>query len=88
RIAHDLGYEVREQNLPREFLYIADEAFFCGTAAELTPLRSIDRISIGAGRRGPITAEIQDRFLGIARGELPDTYGWLTHVPAHAGAGV
>ena len=84
RIAHDLGYEVREQNLPREFLYIGDEAFFCGTAAELTPLRSIDRIAVGAGRRGAITAEIQDRFLGIARGEIPDPYGWLTHVPAHA----
>ncbi|MBV9109432.1 MAG: branched-chain amino acid transaminase [Gemmatimonadetes bacterium] len=84
RIAHDLGYEVREQNLPREFLYVADEAFFTGTAAELTPLRSVDRTPIGPGRRGPMTAEIQDRFLGIARGELPDTYGWLTHVPAHA----
>jgi branched-chain amino acid aminotransferase len=88
RIARDLGYEVREQNLPREFVYIADEAFFCGTAAELTPLRSVDRIPVGAGRRGPITAEIQDRFLGIARGEVPDAYGWLTHVPSHAGAGV
>jgi branched-chain amino acid aminotransferase len=88
RIAKDLGYEVREQNLPREFVYIADEAFFCGTAAELTPLRSVDRIPVGPGRRGPITAEIQDRFLGIARGEVPDPYGWLTRVPAHAGAGV
>jgi branched-chain amino acid aminotransferase len=84
RIARDLGYEVREENLPREFIYIADEAFFTGTAAELTPLRSVDRTPIGAGRRGPVTQEIQERFLGIARGELPDTYGWLTHVPAHA----
>ncbi|HSU17601.1 branched-chain amino acid transaminase [Longimicrobium sp.] len=86
RIARDLGYEVREENLPREFVYIADEAFFTGTAAELTPLRSVDRIPVGAGRRGPVTGEIQDRFLGIARGEVPDTYGWLTHVPAHAEA--
>jgi branched-chain amino acid aminotransferase len=86
RIGKDLGYEVREENLPREFLYIADEIFFTGTAAELTPVRSVDRITIGAGRRGPITAEIQDRFLGIARGEIPDPYGWLTPVHAHAGA--
>jgi len=84
RIARDLGYDVREENLPREFLYVADEVFFTGTAAELTPVRSIDRVQVGAGRRGPVTAEIQDRFLGIARGEIPDSYGWLTHVPAHA----
>ncbi len=86
RIARDLGYEVREENLPREFLYVSDEAFFTGTAAEMTPIRSVDHRQVGAGRRGPVTAEIQDRFLGIARGELPDTYGWLTHVPAPAGA--
>jgi len=86
RIAKDLGYEVREENLPREFLYVSDEAFFTGTAAEMTPIRSVDHVQVGAGRRGPVTAEIQDRFLGIARGELPDTYGWLTHVPATAGA--
>ena len=79
---------MREENLPREFLYVADEAFFTGTAAELTPLRSVDRVPVGSGRRGPITEEIQSRFLGIARGELPDTYGWLTHVPMHASAGV
>jgi len=54
--------------------------------AELTPLRTVDRIPVGRGRRGPVTEEIQARFLGMARGELPDTYGWLTHVPAHAGA--
>jgi branched-chain amino acid aminotransferase len=84
RIAKDLGYDVREENLPREFIYIADEAFFTGTAAELTPLRSVDRTPIGAGRRGSVTQEIQERFLGIARGEQPDTYGWLTPVPAHA----
>ena len=86
RIAGDLGYAVREENLPREFLYVADEAFFTGTAAELTPLRSVDRVPVGAGRRGPVTEEIQSRFLGIARGELPDTYGWLTHVPIPASA--
>jgi branched-chain amino acid aminotransferase len=86
RIARDLGYAVREENLPREMLYVADEAFFTGTAAELTPLRSVDRTPVGSGRRGPVTEEIQSRFLGIARGELPDTYGWLTHVPVPASA--
>lgn len=87
RIARDMGYDVREENLPREFLYIADEVFFTGTAAELTPVRSIDHIQVGAGRRGPATAEIQNRFLGIARGEIADPYGWLTPVHAHAVAG-
>jgi branched-chain amino acid aminotransferase len=87
RIAQDLGYTVREENLPREFLYLGDEAFFTGTAAELTPLRSVDRTPVGSGRRGPITEQIQTRYLGIARGQLPDDHGWLTMVPAHAGAG-
>jgi branched-chain amino acid aminotransferase len=86
RIAKDLGYEVREENLPREFLYIADEVFFTGTAAELTPVRSIDGIKVGEGRRGAVTAQIQKQFLGIARGELPDTYGWLTPVPTRGAA--
>ena len=85
RIARDAGYEVREENLPREFLYVCDEVFFTGTAAELTPVRSIDHIPVGAGTgRGPVTTEVQDRFLGIARGEIPDPYGWLTMVPAPA----
>ena len=85
-IARDLGYEVREQVIPREMLYIADELFFTGTAAELTPIRSVDRIQVGEGRPGPITLAIQERFLGIARGELPDTRGWLTMVPEPASA--
>ncbi len=87
RIARDLGYEVREEQLQREMLYAADEAFFCGTAAELTPIRSVDGVPLGAGRRGPITAEVQDRFLSIARGQVPDPYGWLTPVPLPAVAG-
>ena len=87
RIARDLGYEVREQVLPREMLYVADELFFTGTAAELTPIRSVDRIQVGAGRPGPITRAIQERFLGIVRGTLPDAYGWLTMVPSAVGAG-
>jgi branched-chain amino acid aminotransferase len=79
-LACDLGFEVREQPLPREFLYMADEAFFCGTAVEITPIRSIDKIAVGDGRRGPVTAALQERFFGIIRGELPDEHDWLTPV--------
>jgi branched-chain amino acid aminotransferase len=61
-------------------LYIADEVFFSGTAAEVTPIRSIDRITIGKGRRGPITEKIQSEFFGIVEGRKPDTHGWLTPV--------
>ena len=84
RIAKDLGIEVHETTVPREMLYIADEVFFCGTAAELTPVRSIDRITIGEGHRGPVTKAIQDKYLGIASGRIPDPYGWLTPVPSPA----
>jgi branched-chain amino acid aminotransferase len=80
RIARDLGYEVREQQIPREMLYIADEVFFSGTAAELTPVRSVDRIQVGEGRPGPITLAIQEQYLGVATGKLEDRYGWLTMV--------
>jgi branched-chain amino acid aminotransferase len=80
-IGRDLGVEVREQVLPREFLYIADELFFCGTAAEITPIRSVDRIDVGEGRPGPITQRIQREYLGIAHGKIPDRHGWLTPVP-------
>lgn len=79
-IARDLGYEVREQALPREFLYIADEAFFCGTAVEVTPIRSIDKIQVGAGRRGPVTSAIQKHYFDIISGDVPDTHNWLTPV--------
>jgi branched-chain amino acid aminotransferase len=79
-LAQDLGIPVREQPVPRETLYIADELFFTGTAAEVTPVRSVDRITVGSGRRGPVTERIQERFLAVARGELPDTRGWLTPV--------
>ena len=80
-IARDLGYEVKEILMPREFLLIADEVFFTGTAAEITPVRSIDKSPIGAGKRGPVTQAIQERFLAIATGQAPDTHGWLTPVP-------
>ena len=79
-LARDLGYEVRETQIPREFLYLADEAFFCGTAVEITPIRSIDKILVGAGTRGPITKALQDRFFAILRGDAADTHGWLTPV--------
>jgi len=77
-LAQDLGYQVREERIPREVLYIADEVFFTGTAAEITPIRSIDGISIGAGHRGPITERLQAEFFGITSGQLPDRHGWLT----------
>ena len=79
-IARDLGYEVREQLIPREMLYIADEVFFTGTAAEVTPIRSVDGQPVGEGRRGPITAKIQEQFFGITQGKIPDRYGWLHYV--------
>jgi branched-chain amino acid aminotransferase len=74
------GYEVREARIPREMLYAADEIFLTGTAAEITPVRSVDRIQIGAGRRGPVTERLQHDFFAIAQGETKDKYGWLTHV--------
>jgi branched-chain amino acid aminotransferase len=79
-VARDLGFEVREQVLPRETLYLADEVFFTGTAAEVTPVRSVDRIQVGLGRRGPMTAALQERFFQIVRGESPDTHGWLEFI--------
>jgi len=79
-IARDLGLEVREQVMPREMLYIADEVFFVGTAVEVTPIKSVDRIKVGAGRRGPITQVLQQRFFDIVGGEAPDTHGWLQYL--------
>ena len=83
-IAKDMGLEVREQLMPREFLYIVDELFFCGTAAEVTPIRSVDRIDVGTGKPGPITMRIQREYLGIAKGKIADRHGWLTPVPEPA----
>ena len=79
-LAHELGYEVREEPLPREMLYYADEVFFCGTAAEITPVRSVDRIPIGTGKRGPITAKLQEEFFSITSGQVADRHHWLTPV--------
>ncbi len=79
-IARDLGLTVRELTIPREMLYLAEEAFFTGTAAEITPIRSIDRLPVGAGARGPITKAIQDIFFATVQGETEDKWGWLTPV--------
>jgi branched-chain amino acid aminotransferase len=79
-LARDLGYRIREEMLPRELLYIADEAFFAGTAVEITPIRSVDKIAIGNGRRGPITEAVQRAFFDLINGDVPDRYGWLTYV--------
>jgi branched-chain amino acid aminotransferase len=79
-LARDLGFTVREEMLPRELLYICDEAFFVGTAVEITPIRSVDKIQVGHGRRGPITEALQTAFFDVINGEAPDRHGWLTYV--------
>jgi len=78
-LAREAGMEVRELHIPREMLYMADEVFFTGTAAELTPVRSVDRITIGSGKCGPITRQLQQQYLGICKGTIEDTHGWLTY---------
>jgi branched-chain amino acid aminotransferase len=80
QLCQDLGIPCKEQMIPREMLYIADEVFFVGTATEVSPVRSIDRYKIGDGRRGPITKQLQDEFFAIAEGHKPDRHGWLTPV--------
>ena len=84
QIARDLGIPVVEAGIPREMLYISDEAFFTGTAAEITPIRSVDRISVGDGTVGPVTQALQREFFGIVRGEKADKFHWLTPVPVQA----
>ena len=79
-LAQDMGFQVKEQDLPREMLYISDEVFFCGTAAEITPIRSVDKVSIGIGKRGPVTAALQQAFFDYINGAVPDRHGWLTYV--------
>jgi branched-chain amino acid aminotransferase len=85
-IAHDLGLPVEIRSVPREMLYTSDELFFTGTAAEITPIRSVDRIVIGAGKAGPITRRLQERFLASVHGEAPDLHDWLS--PVEKGASV
>src|ERR1700758_2106762 len=84
QIARDLNIPVLEQMIPREMLYLADEAFFSGTAAEVTPIRSVDKITVGKGVTGPITRAIQKEFYAIVKGEKADRHHWLTPVPVHS----
>ena len=77
-ICADLDIPVSEQPIPREMLYIADEVFFSGTAAEITPIRSVDRINIGGGARGPVAKRLQEEFFAITSGKKPDRHGWLS----------
>jgi branched-chain amino acid aminotransferase len=88
RLARERGIEVREAALPRELLYLADEAFFTGTAAEVTPISSVDRLPVGSGKRGPITETLQRAFFGLFSGQTPDKWGWLDYVtfPVRAAA--
>jgi branched-chain amino acid aminotransferase len=93
QLAEDCGFEVVEQPIPRELLYLAEEVFFCGTATEITPIRSVDRITIGNGARGPVVERLQKEFFALVEGRVPDRHGWLTAVepsvaaaPALAGA--
>ncbi len=79
-IAKDLGIRIEQHLIPREALYMADEIFFSGTAAEITPVTSVDRIPAGNGKPGPITVKTQNHFFGIVRGEVEDTHGWLTYI--------
>ncbi|NQW02520.1 MAG: branched-chain amino acid transaminase [Acidobacteria bacterium] len=79
-LAAEMGFQVKEEDLPREMLYIADEVFFCGTAAEITPIRSVDKIKIGSGKRGPIAAALQRAFFDRINGVTPDRHKWLTYV--------
>ncbi len=79
-IAKEFGYPVVEQEILREWLYLADELFFTGTAAEITPIRSVDKITVGEGKRGPITEKIQSKLFEILNGETEDKYNWLTFI--------
>ncbi len=83
-LAREAGLEVIERSVPREMLYIADEIFLTGTAAEITPVRSVDRIAVGAGQRGPITKRLQDAFFGLFTGKTQDRWGWLDPVDGPA----
>lgn len=79
-LAREFGHDVIEANVPREMLYVADEAFFTGSAAEITPIRSVDRITIGDGKCGPVAERLQEKFFAIVEGRGEDIYGWLTLV--------
>ena len=80
KLAEEMGLKVIEENIPREALYLADEVFFTGSAAEITPIRSIDRIPVGTGKRGPVTRRLQEAFFDIVESRSADRFGWLTFV--------
>ncbi|MBL7082840.1 MAG: branched-chain amino acid transaminase [Candidatus Aminicenantes bacterium] len=80
QLAKDLGFPFIEETIPREILYIADEVFFTGSAAEITPIRSVDKLPVGKGERGPITKILQDEFFAYINGEKEDKYHWLTYI--------
>ncbi|ABF39717.1 branched chain amino acid aminotransferase apoenzyme [Candidatus Koribacter versatilis Ellin345] len=86
QIADSLGIEVKEQIIPREMLYVADEVFFTGTAAEVTPIASVDKIQVGTGKAGAITKTIRKEFFALIHGEVEDRFGWLTPVKQPVGA--
>lgn len=79
-LAKDMGYEIREENIAREALYLADEVFMTGTAAEIVPVRSVDKITVGEGKRGPITEKVQAAYFGLFNGTTEDKWGWLDYV--------
>jgi branched-chain amino acid aminotransferase len=83
-LARELGYTVREEAFPREMLYLAEELFYSGTAVEVSPIGSVDRIQVGSGERGPVTKAVQDAFFALVRGQSPDKRRWLTPVPLTA----
>jgi len=80
KIANEMNINVREERIPREMLYLADEAFFTGTAAEITPIRSVDGIEVGDGKRGPLTKKLQESFFKILRAEIEDRFEWLRYI--------
>jgi len=84
RMARERGLEVRECTIPREFLYLVDEAFFTGTAVEITAIRSVDGIQIGPGKTGPVTESLQNAFYGLFSGKTADKWGWLDYVDMSA----
>jgi branched-chain amino acid aminotransferase len=84
RLAREMGYVVREEQMPREMLYLAEELFYTGTAVEVSPITSVDRITVGTGECGPVTKKLQEAFFGIVKGTAPDRLGWLTPVPQAA----
>ena len=79
-LSKNLGLTIKEEEINRESLYLADEMFFTGTAAEITPIRSIDRIDVGDGKRGPITEKLQERFFGLFNGNTEDSNNWLESI--------